>query len=698
MLAEMSRAPSGHILRQFIQLFALIAITFAAYFPVLKNGFIWDDDRYIENNSHLRTLRGLEQIWLEPLKAEPQYYPLTHTTLWVEFHLWGLRAIGYHIDNLLLHAAGAAMLWRILRRLNVPGAWLAAAIFAVHPLQVESVAWATERKNVLSGLFYFLSLWAYLRTRWGRWIWASTHAPSPGTPGEGEGGGFGGQSALDPHPNPPPEYMGRGKFFCAGWYGLSLAFFLAALLSKSVASTMPAAILVLVWWKRGRIQAGDFYPLIPMLAAGIGMGFLTGWMEKHIVGAMGPDFDFLTPLDRCCIAGRAFWFYLAKLVWPARLMFIYPHWNVDPRERVWWILFPISACGLLIACWLLRRRIGRGPLAAMLFFAGTLVPALGFVNVFPMRFSYVADHFQYVACIGPIVLAVAGARRLGRLWRSPGYTSGALCAAIACLCVASNLRSRAYFDRRTLWADTVAKNPDSPMVHNNYGVALMHAGELDSAQAQFQEAIRIQRDAADWVGMGQCFAIAGDYLRARDMYQKAVDATPASSEPVFQHLQAGNEFQLGTAYQALAGEFPDRAGEYFPKAEAAYRRAIELFPEYEDPRTNLASMMVDQRRYSEAIEQCEAVLWENPESFSAFMNMGRAYYAEGRLDKALTEYQSALELDPENANAMASVGAILAQTGQVDRGIAMLQDALRIDPGNAMARQNLLAAMAKKSR
>ena len=247
-----------HIFRQLTQLFALIAITFAAYFPILRNGFIWDDDRYIETNSHLRSLRGLEQIWLHPLTAQPQYYPLTHTTLWVEYHLWKLRPAGYHLDNLLLHAAGAAMLWRILRRLKIPGALLAATIFAVHPLQVESVAWATERKNVLSGLFYFLAIWAYLRTRWGRRIWDS-----------GESGPVG-----------------------AAWYGSSLAFFAAALLSKSVASTMPAAILVLVWWKRGRIQARDFYPLIPMLAAGIWMGFLTGWMEKHVVGRWDPSLIF----------------------------------------------------------------------------------------------------------------------------------------------------------------------------------------------------------------------------------------------------------------------------------------------------------------------------------------------------------------------------------------------------------------------
>jgi tetratricopeptide (TPR) repeat protein len=651
--SDVSSAHAKPSCRQALQLLALIAVTFAAYYPALRNGFIWDDDRYIERNYQLRTPKGLERIWLEPLKAEPQYYPLTHTTLWVEFHFWRLRALGYHLDNFGLHAAGAVMLWRILRRLNVRGAWAAAIVFAVHPLQVESVAWATERKNVLSGFFYFLSLWAYLQTKWGRRIWDRQ-----------ESGGFG-----------------------AGWYFLSLLLFAAALLSKSVTATLPAAILVLCWWKRGKIRAGDVWPVTPMLIAGTAMGFLTGWMEKHVVGAIGPDFDFLTPLDRLCIAGRAFWFYLVKLVWPGHLSFIYPHWQVDPARRPMWILYPMTAMGLLIGCWLLRRRIGRGPAAAMLFFAGTLVPALGFVNVFPMRYSYVADHFQYLACIGPIALIV------GIL--STGCTSGAWRVlaglVIVTMCAASNVRARVFVDRRTLWTDTLAKNPESRVVRNNYAAALRDAGELEAAKAQYRQAMRLGNDAGDWVGLGQCFAMQGDFSTARDMYLKALDATPVSSEPVFRRMLAGRYFQLGTAYQGLAGE-------YLAKAEEAYRRAIDLFPEYEDARKNLAIVFTDQKRYPEAIEQCRAILEQNPESVSAHTNLGTAYYEEGRLDLALQEYQSVLELEPENVAAMASIGAILAQQGHVEEGIEMLRKALKIDPNNAMARQDLLAAMNERAR
>jgi tetratricopeptide (TPR) repeat protein len=648
--SDVSLARAKRSSREVWQFAALIVVTVAAYYPALQNGFVWDDDRYVEQNYQLHTLKGLERIWLEPLKAEPQYYPLTHTTLWVEFHVWRLRAFGYHLDNVLLHAAGAVMLWRILRRLNVAGAWAAAVVFAVHSLQVESVAWTTERKNVLSGLFYFLSLWAYLQTKWGRRICDRQ-----------ECGGFG-----------------------AGWYFLSLLFFTAALLSKSVTATLPAAILVLCWWKRGKIRAGDVWPVTPMLTAGVAMGCLTGWMEKHMVGAIGPDFDFLTPLDRLCIAGRAFWFYLIKLVWPGHLSFIYPHWQVDPAQRPMWILYPLTAMGVLVGCWLLRHRIGRGPAASMLFFAGTLVPALGFVNVFPMRYSYVADHFQYLACIGPITLIAAGISR-----RKAGWM--ALAVVIASLCIASNLRSRVFVDRRTLWTDTLAKNPDSRMVRNNYAAALRDAGELEAAKAQYRAAMRLGNDAADWVGLGQCFAMQGDFSTARDMYLKAIDATPVSSEPVFQRMLAGRYFQLGTAYQGLAGE-------YLAKAEESYRRAIDLFPEYEDARKNLAVVFIDQKRYPEAIEQCRAILEQNPESVSGHTNLGTAYYQQGRLDLALEEYQRVLELEPENVGALASAGAILAQQGQVDEGIEMLQKALKIDPNNAMAQQDLLAAMNERAR
>ncbi len=269
------------------------------------------------------------------------------------------------------------------------------------------------------------------------------------------------------------------------------------------------------------------------------------------------------------------------------------------------------------------------------------------------------------------------------------------------MCVASNLRARVYLDRRTLWADTLAKNPDSPMAHNNYGDVLRHGGEFEAAKAQFRQAMKLQYDAADWVGLGQCFAIEGNYSTARDMYLKALDATPRSAETVFQRLRAAGNFNSARRTRGWPASRPatrPRPAQYRTQAMLAYRKAIQLFPEYEPPRTNLAVVLIQENQIPQAIEQCRIVLAEDPESVGAHTNLGKAFYAQGRLAEALAQYQRVLEIDPENVDAMASVGAILAQQGQLDAGIAILQKALIIDPDNAMAQRNLLAALKKQSR
>ncbi len=279
-----------------------------------------------------------------------------------------------------------------------------------------------------------------------------------------------------------------------------------------------------------------------MLILGGAMGSLTGWMEKHVVGAMGVDFDFLTPVDRVCIAGRAFWFYMVKLFWPGRLMFIYPHWVVDPGERPGWFVYPVAAIGLILGLWLLRGASARA-LAGVLFYGVTLVPAMGFVNVFPMRYSYVADHFQYLAGIGIIVVVVSGVARIGAGQRA--IHVGMVAVVIASLCVASNLHARIFLDRKTLWGNTVAMNPGSPMAHNNYGAALVDAGDFAGAMGQFRLVMDRWPSAADWTGMGECYAMRGDYVTAKEFYLKAIEAEPGSDETVFRRLRAGGNFNWG---------------------------------------------------------------------------------------------------------------------------------------------------------
>src|ERR1043166_1983285 len=341
---------------------ALAIVTILAYLPAIRSGYIWDDDKYVTKNPLLQEHGGLTRIWFEP-QASPQYYPLVFTSFWIENKLWSLKPLGFHLVNVLLHAANSILVWRILKRLEVRGALVIGAIFALHPVHVESVAWVTERKNMLSGLFYLLSLRAYLR-------WDS-------------------------------QDVGRT------WtgYGLSLLLFICALLSKSVTAILPAVILVILWWKHGRIAMSDIARLIPFFLVGMALALHTAWLEKHHVGAERVDWG-LSVLDRFLIAGRVPWFYLYKILWPHGLIFFYPRWTIDAGQ--WWqYLFPLATLASLAILWALRKRIGRGPLAAALIFCGTLFPVLGFLPVYPMIFSWVADHFQYLASIGMIALIVS---------------------------------------------------------------------------------------------------------------------------------------------------------------------------------------------------------------------------------------------------------------------------------------------------
>jgi protein O-mannosyl-transferase len=341
---------------------ALFVITTLVYMPVWNGQPIWDDNGHL-TKPELQSVAGLKRIWIEP-GATQQYYPLVHTFFWIAHRLWGNWPYGYHFLSILLHVLSAMLMLRILRQLEIPGARLATALFALHPIQVESVAWISELKNTLSGVFYLSAGLIYLRFR------SQTNGRR--------------QSTL---------------------YAFALGLFVLGLLSKSVIATLPAALLVVFWWKRGELSwKGDFIPLIPFFAFGAASGAVTALVERKFIGAEGADFEF-SVLERVLIAGRAFWFYLGKLVWPKDLIFIYPRWHIN--QTVWWqYLFPLAALGLLLALWLLRRR-WRGPLAAFLLYGGTLFPALGFVNVYPFLYSFVADHFQYLACVAPLTLAAA---------------------------------------------------------------------------------------------------------------------------------------------------------------------------------------------------------------------------------------------------------------------------------------------------
>ncbi|MGA3066302.1 MAG: tetratricopeptide repeat protein [Tepidisphaeraceae bacterium] len=631
----------------FLPALGLIAAAFLAYFPILQNKFVWDDDYYIQENVQLLSGAGLGRIWTQ-IGSEPQYYPLTHTTFWVEYHFWGADPFHYHLDNLLLHTLSAIVLWRLLLRLGIPGAWGAALIFCVHPVQVESVAWATERKNVLSGVLYLLSASAYFRS-------APRPSPFPGNTGE------------------------TGS--SVGWYVASLMLFFAALLAKSVTSTLPAAILLLTWWRDGRLRWRDVLPLLPMFAAGAAMGILTSWMEKHVVGAIGPDFDF-SLFQRFVLAGWAVWFYLGKLVLPIDLSFIYPRWNLDPAGHAWQILFSLALLGVLLILWRCRR-ISRGPLTAALYFAGTLLPALGFANVFPMRYSFVADHFQYLACIGPIAVFFAA------VWKyfPRGALPVALALGVAC-CIASEARCRVFYDSQTLWKDTLVKNPDSAAAHANIGQTLADQSDWAGAEAEFRRALELRpSDGALCIKIGVCRAAVGDNAGAIWWYQKALDHLPDSDEPVLHRLRSEPYYRMGCVYGSMPGD------ENRQLAIDAYKQAIQINPDYELAMDNLGELLLEAGQTGAAIAEFESALKVNPDSVPAHNNLGNAYLAEGNFQQASAEYESVLRLAPSNVNALNNLGTVNARQGKWPEAIADFQLALRIDPDFALAKRNLAAAL-----
>jgi protein O-mannosyl-transferase len=447
----------------------LLAAVVTAYLPALEAGFVWNDDTYLTENPTLDGVDGLRLIWTEP-KANEQYYPMVFTSFWIEKRLWSLQPFGYHLVNVLLHAGSALLLWWLLVRLGLKGAWFAAAAFALHPVCVESVAWVTERKNTLS---LFLSLLAV--QAWYAFLDARTKAAEPKKKRKA-------RTSVPWFRRPAPLYVA------------ALSCLTLALLAKTTACVVPAVLLVLVWWREGRVGAKDVRPLLPFFAVGAGLAFQTAWLERTMVQAAGKEWE-LGLAGRMVLAGQTFAFYAGKISLPSGLAFIYERWSVDPHALRQW-LPAASALGAGAAAWLLRRRLGRGPAASLALFAGVLFPAMGFFNVYAMRYSWVADHFAYQAVAVFAACAVCGGSSRVVLWgRATRRASAALAvAALAVLATQSYRQSRTFHDEETLWRDTLGRSPDCFMCHTNYGHWLMTKGREAEAVAHFEKSLSLRPD------------------------------------------------------------------------------------------------------------------------------------------------------------------------------------------------------------
>ena len=666
----------------------LLSITFIAYTPVIRTGgFIWDDEAHVTENPLLHSAQGLLSIWTKvgPMRGgTQQYYPLTYSVFWAEYQLFQLNPLGYHLVNILLHALNAFLLWLILRRLRVPGALLAAAIFAVHPVHVESVAWISELKNVLSGMFYLSALLCYLRFQ---------NMPGPESP-ETETSG--------------PHWR---------FYFPAIVLFLCALAGKTVTASLPAVILLILWWKRGHIGWKDILLVSPMFLLGAGAGLLTAHMENHHTAA-GSSSWTLTSVEHCLLAGRIPWFYLGKLAWPLDLAFIYPRWKID--STVWQqYLFPLTALMAVACLWLIRERTGKGPLAATLFFLGTLTPVLGFLNVYPMSFSYVADHFQYLASLGPIILFSAGwALGWARLefWIGPGRTKAAIPLAGALLLVLGVLTWRQggiYKNSDQVWIHTLNKNPDCWLAHNNLAASLVGQGKIEEAISHHLEALRIDPNRTEtYNNLGDSLLRQGNIEEAIAYFRRALQLNPnfadahsncglalyAQGKTVeaaahfreAARINPANPFaryNLGTAMEAQGR---------LTEAISNYRETLRLDPNLVSAHNSLGGIFLRQGKFGSATLQYREALKITPGSAHLHNNLGSALAAMGRTSEAISEYTEALRIDPELAQAHNNLGYDLTALGNLDLAIAHYREALRIDPNFTGARHNLCMALARQ--
>ena len=407
----------------------IIVLTVIAYLPALRCGFIWDDDYYVTNNPLLTETDGLRRIWFS-MHHQSQYFPLVYTTLRFEYALWGLNPMGYHAVNVLLHSLNALLVWAVLKRLTLPGAWLAAAVFALHPVQVESVAWITELKNTQSTLFYLLALLAWMK--------------------------FADKETTRPGP----------------FYALALLLHALALFCKTTACALPAALALVLWMRNQPIGWRRIAQIMPFLVLGVAMGLVSVWWES-CMGHYQEEYFAFNLLERLLIASRAVWFYAVKLVWPTNLSFSYPRWQVNPRDPLQYVWL-IGCAAVALVLWWRRNKWGHGCAGAVIFFVATLSPLLGFIPLYTFRWSFVADHYQYVASIGMITLVVSAgttiAQRAGRWGHDLGTCAAA--AVLLVLGVSTWRQVHVYQDQETLWRDTLTKNPDSWVAHCNLGVVL----------------------------------------------------------------------------------------------------------------------------------------------------------------------------------------------------------------------------------
>ena len=580
----------------------LVAAIFLSYLPVAHAGFIWDDDAHLTANPCIVGPLGLKEIWTTPAA---NYFPLVLTSLWVQHALWGLTPLPYHVVNVLLHAGSAVLLWRVLRRLKVRGAWLGAALWALHPVQVESVAWISEMKNTQSGFLYLAAIWFFLR-----WVEQSEAV-----------------DRLRPSRN----------------YTLALSLGALAILSKPSTVMLPVALGLAWWWLTKRWRWRQLLWLAPFGFLSAAAAGWTIWEQKFHSGAIGATWNQTFP-ERFAIAGRVIWFYLGKLLWPDRLIFVYPRWSIDPANVTAFVPAIGALVGLAVLAWF-ARGASRPLWFAFGYFVALLVPVLGFFSIYFFRYSFVGDHFQYLASIGPLALTAAAiATATDFLRQRHALVSCALGAVPLVTLGALTWRHTGTFrDLETLWRTTFDRNPTCWLAAYNLGTAIAPTGKLDEADGLFRKAL----------------ALKPDYTEA--------------------HINLGN-----VLLQEGRGD----------EAKACYETALKLNPNEPEAHYDMGLVFLREGKPDAAILHLQASLAVHPEDADAHYNLGRALDLEDRTGEAIAHYQRARLLKPDDSRIANDLAVDLFEAGRPGDAVALWEKVLTEDPSNLDVRYRLAWVLA----
>ena len=642
-----ARAPALAAVRHPAAWLAVVLVlgTFTLYWPAIHLPFInYDDPLYVTANP--RVLAGLSwdnMVWAFTSGHADNWHPVTWLSLMLDASLFGPSPAGFHVTSVLLHAVNSALLFWLLLRLTGT-LWrsaMVAALFAWHPLHVESVAWVTERKDVLSGGLGFLALLFYVY-----YVQSRSESPTPAS---------------------------RSRWY----YGLSLLAFTLGLLAKPMLVTWPAVLLLLDYWPLGRLQPGRWKSLvvekIPFFALAVGDSLVT-YLVQHKEGAVAAWVKLPFGL-RCENALISYVRYLGKTFWPRNLAVFYPHPGVWPFATV--MVSALVLAGVTAALWTQRRR---RPFLLMgwLWFVGTLVPVIGVVQVGQQA---MADRYMYIPSVGVFILLVWGAAALTRGRRWPGLFLAFAGATSLVLCVVFTRQQLGYWhNSETLFRHSLAVTENNYIARNNLGDALLAAGQATAAIPEYQETVRLQPDnAIAHFNLGVAFLKTSQTDAAIREFQNVLQLQPDYAPA---HYALGNALLNAGQTNAAISEF---------------QAHLRLEPDDYDAHFNLGYLCLKQGQYASAAAQFQAATGLQPDSASAHYNLGVALNMLGQPATAISEFQTAIRLNPDYALAHDHLGIALAGQGRLDEAISEFQAALRIKPDYASAQNNLARALALKS-